>query len=102
MRDMPEHNHAGDCAACDDAVTRAQAALAAAEATNRSTDCSLATLSHELRGRLHAITGWAAVLRGRISGDEVAERAVEIIERNAWAQERLIKEMLGLVRTTPK
>jgi signal transduction histidine kinase len=56
------------------------------------------TFSHDLRGRLNAITGWASVLRGRIAGDELSERAIETIERNAWAQARLIDEMLARLR----
>ena len=60
----------------------------------------LASLSHELRTPLNAILGWAQVLRGKgraRSADDV-ERAMEIIERNARAQVRLIDDLLDLSR----
>jgi PAS domain S-box-containing protein len=61
----------------------------------------LASLSHELRTPLNAILGWAQVLRSKgahgRSADDV-ERAMEIIERNARAQVRLIDDLLDLSR----
>lgn len=54
----------------------------------------LATLSHELRTPLSAILGWTLVLRrGPRDADDLA-RGLEVIERNARAQRRLIEEML--------
>lgn len=56
----------------------------------------LREFSHELRGRLNAINGWADVLEGCVS-DELAVRALETIKRNAAAQAKIIREMLERV-----
>jgi PAS domain S-box-containing protein len=59
----------------------------------------LATLSHELRTPLNAILGWTQLLRSRgVSEPAELERAMEIIERNARAQVRLIDDLLDLSR----
>jgi PAS domain S-box-containing protein len=72
-----------------------------AQRAMRIKDEFLATLSHELRTPLNAILGWAQVLRvkGRHErSDEEVDRAMEIIERNARAQVRLIDDLLDLSR----
>ena len=75
-----------------------QQARAAVEAANRSKDEFLATLSHELRTPLNAILGWAEILRtGDSTAGEVRE-GVEIIERNARAQARLVEDVLEVSR----
>ncbi len=56
----------------------------------------LREFSHDLRGRLNAINGWADVLEGCVS-DELAVRALETIKRNAAAQAKIIREMLERV-----
>jgi PAS domain S-box-containing protein len=61
----------------------------------------LASLSHELRTPLNAILGWAQVLRTKGAHERSADdidRAMEIIERNARAQVRLIDDLLDLSR----
>jgi PAS domain S-box-containing protein len=59
----------------------------------------LATLSHELRTPLSAILGWAQLLRKPGSGnDDILQRGVEAIERNARAQVGLIEELLDMSR----
>ncbi len=70
-----------------------------AQRTARIKDEFLATLSHELRTPLNAILGWTQLLRAR-GASEPAElnRAMEIIERNARAQVRLIDDLLDLSR----
>jgi len=70
-----------------------------AQRTARIKDEFLATLSHELRTPLNAILGWTQLLRSR-GAPEPAEldRAMEIIERNARAQVRLIDDLLDLSR----
>jgi PAS domain S-box-containing protein len=68
-----------------------------AQEANRLKDEFLSTLSHELRTPLNAIFGWARILRSRDLDRSVAH-AVEVIERNAEAQVRLIDEVLDVSR----
>jgi len=68
-----------------------------AQEANRLKDEFLSTLSHELRTPLNAIYGWARILRGRTL-DASTAHAVEVIERNAEAQIRLIEEVLDVSR----
>jgi signal transduction histidine kinase/ActR/RegA family two-component response regulator len=76
----------------------AQEARTAAEAANRVKDEFLATLSHELRTPLTAIIGWAHLLeRGRLSPEETGH-AVDIIVRNAAAQNQLVDDLLDVSR----
>ena len=72
-------------------------ALAEADEANRLKDEFLSTLSHELRTPLNAIFGWARILRSR-DLDPSTAHAVEVIERNAQAQVRLIEEVLDISR----
>jgi PAS domain S-box-containing protein len=66
---------------------------------NRLKDEFLNTLSHELRTPLNAIYGWTRILRNR-DLDKSTAHAVEVIERNADAQLRLIEEVLDVSRIT--
>jgi signal transduction histidine kinase/ActR/RegA family two-component response regulator len=76
-----------------------QAARAEAERQSRIKDEFLATLSHELRTPLNAILGWSQVLRsGQLKGAEDMSRGLEIIERNARAQTRIIDDLLDMSR----
>jgi PAS domain S-box-containing protein len=68
-----------------------------AHEANRLKDEFLGTLSHELRTPLNAIFGWARILR-TMNLDERTAHAVEVIERNADAQVRLIEEVLDVSR----
>jgi PAS domain S-box-containing protein len=72
-------------------------ALVEADEANRLKDEFLSTLSHELRTPLNAIFGWARILRSR-DLDPSTAHAVEVIERNAQAQVRLIEEVLDISR----
>jgi signal transduction histidine kinase/ActR/RegA family two-component response regulator len=79
-----------------------QEALQASEtrllAASRLRDEFLATISHELRTPLNAILGWATLLKGgRLGSGKMAE-AIEIIERNARAQVRLVDDLLDVSR----
>ena len=70
-----------------------------AQRTARIKDEVLATLSHELRTPLNAILGWTQLLRSREVPEQTEfDRAMEIIERNARAQVRLIDDLLDLSR----
>jgi signal transduction histidine kinase len=79
-------------------LEREQAARKEAEVANRLKDEFLATVSHELRTPLNAMLGWARLLRdGKLDG-ATARRAVEIIERNALSQQKLIEDLLDVSR----
>ncbi len=73
-----------------------RAARGEAERANRTKDEFLATVSHELRTPLNAILGWAAMIRSDASSD--VHRALEVIERNAKAQARIIDDVLDVSR----
>ena len=80
-------------------LLRERTAHAEAEAANRMKDEFLATLGHELRTPLSAILGWATMLRGARKDDPSAvARGVEVIERNARAQQRIIEDILDMSR----
>jgi signal transduction histidine kinase/methylmalonyl-CoA mutase cobalamin-binding subunit len=70
---------------------------AAAERANRARDEFFATLSHELRTPLMAVMAWTILLkRSELEPDAAA--AVEIIERNARIQRRLVDDLLDMAR----
>ena len=72
-------------------------ALERAESEARMKDEFLAILSHELRTPLNAIFGWANILRTSDDPLEIAE-GLEVIERNARAQTKIIEDLLDMSR----
>jgi PAS domain S-box-containing protein len=76
----------------------AQEAQAHAEATSRAKDSFLATVSHELRAPLSPILTWARLLREHRLSDNQAERALDVIERNARTQAQLVEDLLDVAR----
>jgi len=72
-------------------------ARARAEHANRVKDEFLAIVSHELRTPLSSILGWAANARGKKPSADV-DRALDIIQRNALSQARLIDDILDVSR----
>jgi PAS domain S-box-containing protein len=77
-------------------LRREQAAHQESLTVNRLKDEFIATLSHELRTPINAITGWANLLAsGRLSAPEVA-KAVDVIVRNAALQAQLINDLMDL------
>lgn len=66
---------------------------------NRIKDEFLATLSHELRTPLNAILGWTQLLATH-SLDEEVSHGLNVIERNARAQTKLIEDLLDVSRIT--
>jgi signal transduction histidine kinase/DNA-binding response OmpR family regulator len=79
-------------------LVREQAARAEAETANRLKDEFLATVSHELRAPLNAILGWASLLQSGKLDEATNARAIETIERNARAQNKLIEDLLDVSR----
>src|SRR4051812_31164367 len=87
------------------AVQLAQMASIAVENTlfaeereaNRIKDEFLSTLSHELRTPLNAILGWTQLLQMEKPAGEMAH-GLEVIERNARAQTKLIEDLLDVSR----
>jgi PAS domain S-box-containing protein len=80
-------------------LQREREAREEAEEAGRLKDEFLATVSHELRTPITAIVGWTQLLR--MGGLDAAERqrALDIIERNATLQTRLIDDLLDVSRT---
>ena len=73
-------------------------ARGAAEEAVRIKDEFLATLSHELRTPLAAVLGWTNILTTRRHDVAMVTRGLEIIQRNAMAQLRLVEDMLDVSR----
>ena len=69
------------------------------EAASRLKDEFLATVSHELRTPLNAILGWTRIMRRNRDFDPASTaHALDVIERNAAAQARLIDDLLDVSR----
>ncbi|MDB5217028.1 MAG: Chemotaxis protein methyltransferase CheR [Myxococcaceae bacterium] len=78
------------------------------EAATRAKDEFVAMLSHELRTPLNAILGWTRLVRHGALAPEKHPHAMEVIERNAEAQNQLVGDLLdvskvisGTVRINP-
>jgi PAS domain S-box-containing protein len=68
-----------------------------AESANRLKDDFLSTVSHELRTPLNAIIGWSGLLRsGSLPDPGAIENALNVIDRNARAQNKLIDDILDV------
>lgn len=75
-----------------------RAARSLAETASLLKDEFLATVSHELRTPLNAIVGWTNLLRsGRLEAGKVAH-ALEVIQRNARSQAKIIEDLLDVSR----
>ncbi|MBD2252924.1 PAS domain S-box protein [Nostoc parmelioides] len=68
------------------------------ERANRMKDDFLAIVSHELRSPLNPILGWAKLLKSRKLDTFKTHQALEVIERNAKLQARLIDDLLDVSR----
>jgi PAS domain S-box-containing protein len=79
-------------------LVRERSARADAEKANRLKDEFLATLSHELRTPLNAVIGWSRLLKSGRLDNESATHAMDVIERNAWAQKQIIEDILDVSR----
>ncbi len=74
------------------------ALLFEAREVNRMKDDFLATLSHELRTPINAVMGWTQMLQKGVVQPERVKAALDAIERNAAAQQRLIEDLLDVSR----
>ncbi|HJT27817.1 MAG TPA: ATP-binding protein [Pyrinomonadaceae bacterium] len=79
-------------------LLRERVARTDAEKANRLKDEFLATLSHELRTPLNAVIGWSRILKTGRLDSESSNHAIEVIERNAWAQKQIIEDILDVSR----
>ena len=80
-----------------DAQKRAEMVLREA---NRSKDEFLATLSHELRNPLAAITMSAPLLRSSPGNGALVLRTADVLERQSAQMTRLVEDLLDLSRVT--
>jgi len=81
-------------------MARERHAARQAEAASRLKDEFLATVSHELRGPLSAMSGWIHVLGTDRVDAATITRGLAAIERNVQAQARLVEDLLDAARIT--
>jgi CheY-like chemotaxis protein/nitrogen-specific signal transduction histidine kinase len=81
-----------------DELRAAEETARRAEEANRLKDHFLATVSHELRTPLSSILGWTKLLQEGRCDPTFAAKGLDVIERNARAQQRIIDDMLDISR----
>jgi PAS domain S-box-containing protein len=79
-------------------LEREQMLRSKAEEANRMKDEFVATVSHELRSPLNAILGWARMMRAGALDAATTRKAIDVIERSADNQARLIDDLLDMSR----
>ncbi len=79
-------------------ASRLDAQRLAAEEAKSARDHFLAVVTHELRTPLGAILGWAQALQFRPDLPHPVHQGLNIIERNARAQSRLIEDLMDVSR----
>ena len=68
------------------------------EEADHQKDLFLATLSHELRTPLNSMLGWIELLRKDVDSPVHVNRGLDVIERNAKSQSKVIADILFLSR----
>jgi PAS domain S-box-containing protein len=96
IQDITERKQAE--ARIEELLSQEKAARDEAERANHSKDEFMAMVSHELRSPLTAILGWTRILHETRPDEELYERAIEIIERNARLQAELIEDLMDTAR----
>ena len=74
----------------DGSTTLSQNERSRVEAATRAKDEFVAMVSHELRTPLNAILGWLRLMRSGSFPEGRREHAIDVIERNAQAQNQLV------------
>ena len=82
----------------EELLRQAREARDEAERQVRLKDEFLATLSHELRTPMNAMLGWLAIIQEDASSRTSVQTRLEIIDRNARAQAKLIEDLLDMNR----
>ncbi|HEY7544837.1 MAG TPA: response regulator [Blastocatellia bacterium] len=82
----------------EELLVKEQRAREEAQAANRAKDEFIAVVSHELRAPLNAMLGWARILRSTRVDEATLAHAIEIIERSARTQSKLIEDLLDTSR----
>jgi signal transduction histidine kinase/CheY-like chemotaxis protein len=78
-------------------IAASERARNVAEEASRLKDEFLATMSHEIRTPLNAVLGWTRILRTQ-PRLKTRDHALEVIERNAASQLRLVEDLLDMAR----
>lgn len=78
-------------------IAASERARKVAEEASKLKDEFLATMSHEIRTPLNAVLGWARILRTQ-PRLKSRDHALEVIERNAASQLRLVEDLLDMAR----
>ncbi len=74
-----------------------QAARSQVERVSRMKDEFLVTLSHEIRTPLTAILGWSQIIRKSAKPEDLG-KGLDVIERNARSQSKIIEDLLDMSR----
>jgi CheY-like chemotaxis protein/GAF domain-containing protein len=109
--DSGRHYGRADLLLAEDLARRAAAAIdnarlyalsseerAHAEAATRSKDEFIGMVSQELRTPLSVIIGWVRLLRNGSLSEQIRNHALDVIERNAGAQDKLVSDLLDISR----
>jgi len=79
-------------------LAQEQMARTAAESANRTKDEFLSIVSHELRSPLNSVLGWTQLLRKRNFDAAQTAHALEMVERGAKLQAKLVEDLLDISR----